>query len=112
MAGRRKATRWRVVITPIRLASVARCDEAWAWPLNHRILANRASRRSQGNPWDPKRQLLKWDGTKCSRHKDIPDYSASNGGVGPFIMQQEGMGRLFALDKMAEGPFPEHWRAV
>nr|WP_250377120.1 hypothetical protein [Escherichia coli] len=24
-------------------------------------------------------------------------------------MQQEGMGRLFALDKMAEGPFPEHY---
>jgi len=24
-------------------------------------------------------------------------------------MQPEGMGRLFALDKMAEGPFPEHY---
>ena len=42
---------------------------------------------------------------------DIPDYSAAppGSGVGPFIMQQEGMGRLFALDKMAEGPFPEHY---
>ena len=29
--------------------------------------------------------------------------------VGPFIMQPEGMGRLFAIDKMAEGPFPEHY---
>jgi formate dehydrogenase major subunit len=26
-----------------------------------------------------------------------------------FIMQPEGMGRLFAIDKMAEGPFPEHY---
>ena len=64
----------------------------------------------QGNPWDPKRQLLKWDGTKWTGW-DIPDYSAAppGSGVGPFIMQQEGMGRLFALDKMAEGPFPEHY---
>ena len=83
---------------------------AWAWPLNRRILYNRASADPQGNPWDPKRQLLKWDGTKWTGW-DIPDYSAAPPGsdVGPFIMQQEGMGRLFALDKMAEGPFPEHY---
>ena len=75
---------------------------AWAWPLNRRILYNRASADPQGNPWDPKRQLLKWDGTKWTGW-DIPDYSAAppGSGVGPFIMQQEGMGRLFALDKMA-----------
>ena len=29
--------------------------------------------------------------------------------VGPFIMNGEGMGRLFALDQMVEGPFPEHY---
>uniref|UniRef100_UPI001E519D4E formate dehydrogenase subunit alpha n=1 Tax=Aquitalea sp. ASV11 TaxID=2795103 RepID=UPI001E519D4E len=29
--------------------------------------------------------------------------------MAPFIMQAEGLGRLFALDKMAEGPFPEHY---
>lgn len=86
---------------------------AWAWPLNRRILYNRASADPQGNPWDPKRQLLKWDGTKWTGW-DIPDYSAAppGSGVGPFIMQQEGMGRLFALDKMAEGPFPEHYEPI
>ncbi|HBR4708406.1 TPA: formate dehydrogenase, partial [Klebsiella pneumoniae] len=31
---------------------------------------------------------------------------------GPFIMQQEGLGRLFALDKLAEGPFPEHYEPM
>lgn len=38
---------------------------------------------------------------------DVPDYSnaAPDSDVGPFIMQPEGMGRLFAIDKMAEGPF-------
>lgn len=33
---------------------------AWAWPLNRRILYNRASADPQGKPWDPKRQLLEW----------------------------------------------------
>jgi formate dehydrogenase major subunit len=26
---------------------------AWAWPLNRRILYNRASADPQGKPWDP-----------------------------------------------------------
>ncbi|ACR70842.1 formate dehydrogenase, alpha subunit, premature stop [Edwardsiella ictaluri 93-146] len=83
---------------------------AWAWPLNRRILYNRASADPSGKPWDPKRELLHWDGAKWIGI-DIPDYSNAppNSGVGPFIMQPEGMGRLFAIDKMAEGPFPEHY---
>ncbi|OCQ54471.1 Formate dehydrogenase-O major subunit precursor [Photorhabdus australis subsp. thailandensis] len=83
---------------------------AWAWPLNRRILYNRASADPQGKPWDLKRQLLTWNGAKWSG-ADIPDYSvaAPETEVGPFIMQPEGMGRLFAIDKMAEGPFPEHY---
>lgn len=83
---------------------------AWAWPLNRRILYNRASADPAGKPWDPKRQLLEWDGAKWGGI-DIADYSAAAPGsdVGPFIMQPEGMGRLFAIDKMAEGPFPEHY---
>jgi formate dehydrogenase major subunit len=43
---------------------------------------------------------------------DVPDIkpdSAPSEGMNPFIMQPEGVGRLFALDKMAEGPFPEHY---
>lgn len=81
-------------------------DWAWAWPLNRRILYNRASADPSGKPWDPKRQMLEWDGTKWTG-MDVPDYStaAPDSDVGPFIMQPEGMGRLFAIDKMAEGPF-------
>lgn len=83
---------------------------AWAWPLNRRILYNRASADVQGKPWDPKRKLIEWDGAKWTGI-DIADYSTAPPGsdVGPFIMQNEGMGRLFATDKMAEGPFPEHY---
>ncbi|WP_211487487.1 hypothetical protein, partial [Escherichia coli] len=32
--------------------------------------------------------------------------------TGPFSMQPEGMGRLFAINKMAEGPFPEHYEPI
>ena len=84
---------------------------AWAWPLNRRIIYNRASADKQGKPWDPKRKLLEWDGKQWGGI-DVPDYGMNTppgADVGPFIMQQEGMGRLFALDKMAEGPFPEHY---
>ncbi len=83
---------------------------AWAWPANRRILYNRASADLAGKPWDPKRQLIEWDGAKWTGI-DIADYSGAppDSGVGPFIMQPEGLGRLFALDKMAEGPFPEHY---
>ena len=43
---------------------------------------------------------------------DIPDMrpdAAPEENVGPFIMNPEGIARLFAVDKMAEGPFPEHY---
>jgi formate dehydrogenase major subunit len=32
--------------------------------------------------------------------------------VGPFIMNAEGVGRLFARNLMAEGPFPEHYEPL
>lgn len=86
---------------------------AWSWPANRRILYNRASADPQGKPWDKKRKLIEWDGVKWSGI-DIADYSqaAPNSGVSPFIMNQEGVGRLFSLDKMNDGPFPEHYEPI
>jgi formate dehydrogenase major subunit len=84
---------------------------AFAWPANRRVLYNRASCDPSGKPWDPKRKLIGWDGSKWSG-ADIPDFkpdSAPGDGMNPFIMLPEGVGRLFALDKMVEGPFPEHY---
>lgn len=86
---------------------------AFAWPLNRRIIYNRASADIQGNPWSPQRQLVKWNG-KNWNYVDIADYGSAPPGsdVMPFIMQPEGVSRLFALNKMAEGPFPEHYEPI
>jgi len=85
---------------------------AWSWPANRRILYNRASADPAGNPWDPqKKRLVWWDGSKWGG-TDVPDFkvdSPPEAGMNPFIMNPEGVARLFALDKMNEGPFPEHY---
>lgn len=82
----------------------------FAWPLNRRILYNRASADLQGKPWDPTRKLISWDGTKWSGY-DVPDIApnAKPDVVGPFIMNQEGTARLFARGLMRDGPFPVHY---
>ena len=84
---------------------------AFSWPANRRILYNRASCDPSGKPWDPKRKLIGWDGSKWTG-VDVPDFKpdvAPGDPMNPFIMNPEGVARLFAVDKMAEGPFPEHY---
>ena len=84
---------------------------SWAWPANRRILYNRASCDVDGKPWDAKRTLISWDGAKWAGF-DVPDFKADvapGEAMSPFIMNNEGVARLFAVDKMAEGPFPEHY---
>ena len=63
-----------------------------------------------GNPWDPTRKLIWWDGGKWTGY-DVPDIAptAKPQDVGPFIMNAEGTARLFSLKGMREGPFPVHY---
>lgn len=83
---------------------------SFAWPANRRILYNRASCDIDGKPWDPTRKLIEWDGTKWTGY-DVPDIAptAKPQDVGPFIMNPEGVSRLFARGMMREGPFPVHY---
>lgn len=84
---------------------------AWAWPANRRVMYNRASCDTEGNPFDPSRVLINWNGEKWTG-ADVPDYKADEppeAGMGPFIMNPEGVARFFARDRMAEGPFPTHY---
>ena len=86
---------------------------AFSWPLNRRVLYNRASADLSGKPWNPKRQLVKWNG-KNWNYIDVADFGTAppNSNVTPFIMNNEGVSRLFALNKLTEGPFPEHYEPI
>src|SRR4029453_11082426 len=37
---------------------------AWAWPANRRILYNRASISPAGQPWNPRRWVIRWNAEK------------------------------------------------
>lgn len=84
---------------------------AYSWPSNRRIMYNRASCDPAGRPWDSTRTVIKWNG-KAWTGMDVPDFkvdSPPTEGMDPFIMNPEGAARFFAIDKMNEGPFPEHY---
>jgi len=87
---------------------------SFAWPVNRRILYNRASCDVNGKPYNPERKLLEWTGDKWVG--DVPDgpwppMADRAKGKYPFIMQRDGLGALFGPG-MAEGPFPEHYEPL
>ena len=92
---------------------------AWCWPVNRRIIYNRASVDLNGNPWDPKDFVIKWDPAandgKGSWVGDVPDggWPPMNmeGTRYPFIMKPEGFAHVFGPG-LAEGPFPEHYEPL
>ena len=81
---------------------------SWAWPLNRRVLYNRASADAAGKPWDPRRPGIAWNGREWTG--DVPDYGKTTppDRYGAFIMTEEGVARLFS-SKLVDGPFPEHY---
>jgi formate dehydrogenase major subunit len=90
---------------------------AWSWPMNRRVLYNRASCDVEGKPWDTPRRQVWWDEAKQSwAGVDVPDFkvdSPPKDHMGPFIMNPEGVGRLFVpLGAMADGPFPEFYEPI
>jgi len=84
---------------------------AFSWPANRRVMYNRAGCDPDGKPWDRSRALISWNGTAWGG-ADVPDFKADEDpthGMGPFIMNPEGVARFFARKSMVEGPFPEHY---
>jgi formate dehydrogenase major subunit len=86
----------------------------WSWPMNRRVLYNRASCDVSGKPWDPSRALVWWnEEQKKWVGNDVVDFKADSppkDHMGPFIMNAEGVGRIFApLAAFADGPFPEFY---
>jgi formate dehydrogenase major subunit len=90
---------------------------SWSWPANRRILYNRASCDADGKPWDSQRKQIWWNETAQKWvGNDVPDFkpdSPPQDHMGPFIMNPEGVGRLFApIGVLADGPFPEHYEPI
>ena len=98
---------------------------AWCWPVNRRIIYNRASVDQYGKPWDPEHPVIAWDpdakGGKGGWVGDVPDggwppLKNADGTVNlkskyPFIMKPEGFARVFGPGR-ADGPFPEHYEPL
>jgi formate dehydrogenase major subunit len=90
---------------------------AWSWPANRRVMYNRASCDPSGKPWDAERRQVWWSEAQQKWvGNDVPDFKADSkpaDHMGPFIMNPEGVGRIFApLAAFADGPFPEHYEPV
>ena len=83
-------------------------DWAYSWPLNRRVLYNRASADADGKPWDQQRAGIAWNGREWIG--DVPDYGPTTppDAAGAFIMNEEGVARLFS-SHLADGPFSEHY---
>jgi formate dehydrogenase major subunit len=90
---------------------------AWCWPANRRVLYNRASCDPAGKPWDATRKQVWWnESAELWQGNDVPDFKPDSNPkdhMGPFIMNPEGVGRVFApLGAFADGPFPEHYEPI
>ena len=98
---------------------------AWCWPVNRRILYNRASVDKYGKPWNPERAVIRWDpnakGGKGGWIGDVPDGGwppmlKADGSLNPktkypFIMKPQGHAHIFGPGR-ADGPFPEHYEPI
>ncbi|MBN1657683.1 MAG: formate dehydrogenase, partial [Anaerolineae bacterium] len=89
---------------------------AYSWPVNRRIIYNRCSADSKGDPWPGGKDLIWWDAAQGKwTGYDVPDFAATKapgdpGFNDPFIMKTDGKGWLFGA--LNEGPFPTHYEPV
>ncbi|GER90627.1 hypothetical protein KDW_47890 [Dictyobacter vulcani] len=111
-------------------------DWCFTWPANRHILYNRASADPEGKPWSERKKYIWWD----PEHKnddgstgrwvgyDIPDFPVTkapttqanptgsgvdaHSGASPFIMNVEGVGRLYAPSGLTDGPMPTHYEPI
>jgi formate dehydrogenase major subunit len=94
---------------------------AWCWPVNRRILYNRASCNARGQPYAPHKPVVGYDRETGKWKGDVPDGgwpplenqdgTTNTAGRYSFIMRKEGHACLFATS-LADGPFPEHYEPL
>ena len=90
---------------------------SWCWPRNRRIIYNRASVDLNGAPWDTDHPVVRWTGTAWDPNGDVIDgggdpinAAAKSKKNLPFIMNSEGMGKLWGYG-LKDGPIPEAYEA-
>jgi formate dehydrogenase major subunit len=98
----------------------------WAWPMNRRILYNRAAADPEGKPWSERKKYVwwdadagKWTGDDVPDFKEdkAPDYVPGEGaeaemalrGDEPFVLQADGKGWLYVPSGLLDGPLPVHY---
>ena len=101
----------------------------WAWPADRRVLYNRASADPSGKPWSERKKYVWWDEEQEKwTGLDVPDFNATKRpdykpdpdakgdaaipGDGPFIVNGDGLGWLFAPIGLKDGPMPIHYEPV
>ncbi len=91
---------------------------SWCWPVNRRIIYNRASVDLKGRPLDADHWVVRWNGKKWEG--DVPDggwpplesYDKPNPkSKHPFIMRKHGHAQIFGPG-LKDGPFPEHYEPL
>ncbi len=88
---------------------------SWCWPVNRRIIYNRASVDRHGKPWSANKNILEWQNGKWVG--DVPDGGWPPMLVNeaktkrPFIMKPDGVASVFGPGRV-DGPFPEHYEPL
>jgi len=101
----------------------------YAWPMDRRILYNRASAAPDGTPWSERKKLVWWDESKGDwTGDDVADFTKKKRpdakgdpdkggdealpGDAPFIMHPDGMGWLYVPSGLKDGPLPAHYEPL
>jgi len=89
---------------------------AWTWPVNRRIIYNRASVDRNGKPWSADKPVIQWNAVTKKWSGDVPDggwppLADAEKGMLPFIMKPAGVANIFGTG-LADGPFPEHYEPL
>jgi len=96
---------------------------SWCWPVNRRILYNRASCDPTGKPFNPRKAVVYWNPTAPLPNGktgawvgDVPDgpwppMADDKEGKKPFIMRADGVAAIFGPG-MKDGPLPEHYEPL
>jgi formate dehydrogenase major subunit len=101
----------------------------YTWPLDRRILYNRASARPDGKPWSERKALVWWDeASKAWIGHDVADFTRGKApdyvpqqdsggdeaipGNAPFIMHPDGLGWLWVPSGLKDGPLPTHYEPL